>query len=163
MGPMKYIDKEFMLSASQGLFGKIVVVLVPLVILVVSLLRAGDCSGNKTIQKEHETAQEKVIQTTVGLNIGDRVISRNTTDAKGKKGIKIRYTAEIRPDNHKGWLFDGATGEIIDGPIYDDGHIWWEVSWDPGLGTAKVNCVNIDPCIGWTAETVKGALILNKM
>ena len=163
LDPMKYIDKEFFLSASQGLFGKIIVGVISLVALVVSFFLARDCSSNKTIQKEHETAQEKVIQTTGGLNIGDRVISRNTTDAKGKKGVHIRYTAEITPDNHKGWLFDGATGEIIDGPIYEDRHVWWEVSWDAGLGTAKVNCGNIDPCIGWTAETINDALILNKL
>ena len=160
---MKYIDKEFFLSASQGLFGKIVAGLFLLVICVVSFVLARDCSNNKTIQQEHGTGQGEVIQTTTRLNIGDRVISQNTTDDSGKRGVKIRYTAEIRPDNHKGWLFDGATGEIIDGPIYDDGHVWWKVSWDSGLGTGKINCGNIDPCIGWTAETINDALILNKM
>ena len=160
---MKYIDKEFWLSASQGLIGKIIFGLFSIVILVLSFYLNRDCSSNKTVQKKQETTQEKVIQTAVGLNIGDRVISQSTTDANGKKGVKIRYTAEIRSDNHKGWLFDGAIGEIIDGPIYEDGYVWWEVSWDPGLGTSKINCGNNDSCTGWTAETINNELILKKM
>ena len=163
LGPMKYIDKEILVSASQGLFGKIVYSLFAIVIAVFSVLLTQHCSSNKTIQKEQETTQEKVPQITVGLNIGDRVISKNTTDDSGKKGVHIRYTAEIRSDNHKGWLFDGAIGEIIDGPIYEDGFVWWEVSWDPGLGTSKINCGNNDSCTGWIAETINKALILNKM
>ena len=148
---MKNFGKKWIISASSGIF-------VFVIAFFLGRYSSDFHDSNKIIGKKGETTQE-----TTGLKKGDKVISKNTTNDSGKKGVHIRYTAEISPDNHKGWLFDGATGEIIDGPIYEDGHVWWEVSWDLGLGTSKINCGNNDSCTGWTAETINDALILNKM
>ena len=156
---MKHTEKDWLPSALQGVFGHIAGGLFLVLAAVISFFLVRDCSNNQTIQ----TSQESNIQVTARFKMGDRVISQNTTDDKGNEGVKIRSTPQILPDNHQGWLFDGATGEIIEGPGYDDTYIWWKVAWDAGLGGSKILCGNTDPCTGWTAETINNALILKKL
>ena len=98
-----------------------------------------------------------------GLKKGDRVITQNTTDDRGKRGVGIRRVPGIRHDNHKGWVLDGATGKIIDGPKYANDHVWWKILWDPGLDTSKVLFENNNSDrTGWTVETVNGVKILKE-
>ena len=96
-----------------------------------------------------------------GLAIGDRVITQNTISDDGRtRGVRIRDTPEIAPDNHRdNWLFNGATGTVIGGPVEADNFTWWEIRWDAGQGEDKIIC-NDDPCIGWSAEIINGSVIL---
>ena len=96
-----------------------------------------------------------------GLAIGDRVISQNTISADGTvRGVRIRDTPEINPNNHRdNWLFNGATGTVIDGPVEADNFTWWKIRWDAGQGEDEIIC-NDNPCIGWSAEIINGSVIL---
>ena len=128
--------------------------------LLVCLILIGFGFGSgfvaKTIQVQwtRGTTEKKSTQTGGPLEVGDRVISQNTIDKHNKGGIKIRSTPKIELDdsNHIGWLFDGATGKIKDGPKYEDGHIWWYVLWEPGQSKLKIDCGRSDPCEGWNAQ-----------
>ncbi len=96
-----------------------------------------------------------------GLAIGDRVISQNTISRDGTvRGVRIRDTPEIDPNNHRdNWLFNGATGTVIGGPVEADDFTWWEIRWDAGQGEEEIIC-NDNPCIGWSAEIINGSVIL---
>lgn len=96
-----------------------------------------------------------------GLAIGDRVIVQNAVSADGRtSGVRIRDTPEIDPNNHRdNWLFNGATGTVIGGPVEADDFTWWEIRWDAGQREDEIIC-NDDPCIGWSAEIINGSVIL---
>ena len=117
-------------------------------------------------EREEDSDEDDVVVTEPdppeGLAIGDRVISQNTISSDGKKrGVRIRDSAAIRDDNHRDrWLFNGATGIVIDGPVEANGFTWWEIRWDAGQGEDKIICHGEDPCIGWSAEVINGSVIL---
>lgn len=96
-----------------------------------------------------------------GLAIGDRVIVQNAISRDGTvRGVRIRDTPEIAPDNHRdNWLFNGATGTVIGGPVEADDFTWWEIRWDAGQAEEEIIC-NDNPCIGWSAEIINGSVIL---
>ena len=99
-----------------------------------------------------------------GLAIGDRVITENTiSDDGGLRGVRIRDSAAIRDDNHRDrWLFDGAIGTVIDGPIEADGYTWWKIHWDAKQGKDKIICHDENPCIGWSVEIFDNSVILKE-
>ena len=76
------------------------------------------------------------------LSRGDAVIVQNTLGI----GLNVRSGAGI--DNPWiGKVFDGATGEIQNGPRSADGYKWYQVEWDHGV-------------TGWSVEAIDEDLLL---
>jgi hypothetical protein len=68
----------------------------------------------------------------VRFSIGDRVQVHNT----GATGLRVR---NLPCGPVIGRRFDGATGVILEGPVFCDGHNRWRIRWGNGL-------------VGWSAE-----------
>ena len=64
-----------------------------------------------------------------GLSVGDAVIVQNT----GSDGLNVRSDPQVsnqNRDNKIGFLQDGATGTITDGPRQANNFIWWQIEWE---------------------------------
>lgn len=106
---------------------------------------------NNQIEDPPEDEPEK-------LRIGVFVIVQNVDPI----GLRTRGKPKLGDQFITGHVFDGAIGEIVDGPVENDDHIWWKihwrrdnpkhiVTWIPGL---KDVCRK-EFCTVWSAQFVK--------
>ena len=79
-------------------------------------------------------------------------------------GLRTRGQPKLGDQFITGRVFNGAIGEIVDGPVENDNHIWWEIHWNrdnpkhivtwiPGLEEV----CRQEFCTVWSAQFVKEA------
>lgn len=87
-------------------------------------------------------------------------------------GLHTRAEPKLGDQFITGHVFNGAIGEIVDGPIETDNHIWWKIQWNrdnafhivtwiPGLEEV----CREEFCEVWSAQfvkEVKGPVLIRK-
>lgn len=87
-------------------------------------------------------------------------------------GLHTRGEPRLGPQFITGHVFNGAIGEIVDGPVEEDNHIWWQihwrrdnafhiVTWIPGLEEV----CREEACKVWSAQFIKeveGPVLIRK-
>ena len=123
---------------------------------------------NNPIEDPPEDGQEK-------LRIGVFVIVQNVNQIleNGRPhGLHTRGKPRLGVQFITGHVFNGAIGEIVDGPVENDNHIWWKIHWNrdnpkhivtwiPGLEEV----CRQEFCTVWSAQfvkEVKGPVLIRK-
>lgn len=123
--------------------------------------------GNNQIEDPPEDEEE--------LRIGVFVIVQNVNQIleNGQPhGLHTRGQPKLGDQFIAGHVFNGAIGEIVDGPVENDDHIWWKIHWNrdnpkhivtwiPGLEEV----CRQEFCTVWSAQfvkEVKGPVLIRK-
>lgn len=123
---------------------------------------------NNQVEDPPEDEQEK-------LRIGVFVIVQNVNQIleNGQPhGLHTRGKAKLGDQFITGHVFNGAIGEIVDGPVENDNHIWWKIHWNRDNPKHIVTWIpgieevcRQEFCTVWSAQFVKeveGPVLIRK-
>lgn len=99
------------------------------------------------------------------LKIGGSVIVQNVNHILEDglpHGLHTRSKPKLGNQFITGHVFNGAIGEIVDGPVEADNHIWWKIEWNPDNDFRTVTWIpgleevcRENPCKVWSAQFIK--------